>query len=155
MSASLSTQFSFYNKSHHIISLWHNRLDHPNSSVLHQLFNTLHFSVSSKFIPQFCNACQFGKLHQITYSSSSLKTMKPFQLIHSDISHISYLTCPSHISLDGYKYYLSFVDDFSRYVWIYPVHLNSEVPLMNAQIMCFYILILSLFLVLITIKPLI
>ena len=30
-------------------------------------------------------------------------------------------------SKDGYKYYISFIDDFTRYSWIFPLTLKSEV----------------------------
>lgn len=34
---------------------------------------------------------------------------------------------PSHIvSLDGYRYYIHFLDDFSRFVWVYPLKLKSD-----------------------------
>lgn len=32
-----------------------------------------------------------------------------------------------HTSVDVYRYYISFVDDFTRFVWIYPLMLKSEV----------------------------
>lgn len=28
--------------------------------------------------------------------------------------------------MDGYKYYVSFVDDFTRYCWIFPLSLKFE-----------------------------
>lgn len=48
-------------------------------------------------------------------------TTRAFQLIHSDIWGPAYLS-----SSQGYKYYLSFVDDYTRYTWLYPLTLKSE-----------------------------
>ena len=35
-------------------------------------------------------------------------------------------TSPIH-SLDGYKYYVIFVDHFTKYIWFYPLHRKSDV----------------------------
>ena len=43
------------------------------------------------------------------------------ELIHTDLWGPS----PT-ISRNGYKYYISFIDDYSRYTWIYPLKLKSE-----------------------------
>ena len=77
----------------------------------------------------FCEPCQYGKLHHITFSSTPLKITCPLQLVHSN------LWGPSlYSSLDCYRYYISFVDDFTRYVWVYPLRLKSEV---TSTILCF------------------
>lgn len=34
---------------------------------------------------------------------------------------------PFHKSSSQYKYYVLFVDDFSRFTWVYPLHYKSEV----------------------------
>ena len=37
------------------------------------------------------------------------------------------LTWTSYVlSMDGYRYYISFVDDFTRYCWIFPLVLKSD-----------------------------
>ena len=46
---------------------------------------------------------------------------KPFEIIFSDV-----WTSPIMPS-DGYKYLVSFIDDYSRFVWIFPLVLKSEV----------------------------
>lgn len=37
----------------------------------------------------------------------------PFQIIHSDVWG------PAPISVGGYKYYISFIDNFTKFTWIY------------------------------------
>lgn len=70
---------------------------------------------------KFCDACKQGKLHQHPHISQPTKTTKAFQLIHSDLWGPSYMC-----SAQGFKYYISFVDDFTRYTWIYPMSTKSE-----------------------------
>ena len=44
-----------------------------------------------------------------------------FELVHSDVWG------PTIESIDGYKYFVSFIDDFSRVTWIYLLKFKSEV----------------------------
>ena len=68
-----------------------------------------------------CEACQMGKTHKLHFLITETKTSKILELIHTD------LWGPSPIvSRGGYQYYISFVDDFSRYTWICPLKLKSE-----------------------------
>ena len=60
-------------------------------------------------------------MHQHHYSTSSTKTTKPFQLIHTDLWGPAPVT-----STEGYRYYVHFIDDFSRYVWMYPLKLKFD-----------------------------
>ena len=65
------------------------------------------------------NIANYTNIHFL----SDQHTTKPFQIVHSNV----WGPAP-HLSLDGYKYYVSFVDDFTRYTWIFPLRLKSEVP---------------------------
>ena len=65
---------------------------------------------------------RIGKEHQETFSKSDKKTKGTLELIHSDVcGHM-----PS-ISLSGYEYYVTFIDDYSRKTWIYFLKKKSEV----------------------------
>lgn len=68
-----------------------------------------------------CDACPQGKIHQKQHVIQSVKTTTAFQFVRSNIWGPA-----SQSSSHGFKYYLSFVDDFTRYVWIYPLSLKSE-----------------------------
>ena len=62
-----------------------------------------------------------GKSHILHFPSTETKTTKPLELIHTD------LWGPSPTPFrDGYNYYISLVDDFNRYTWIYPLKLKLE-----------------------------
>ena len=104
-----------------LLTLWHSRLGHPNKVVLNKILAQFNIKVSPGTEMNFCDACQYGKLHQASFPSTPLHTTAPFQIIHSDV----WGPAP-HLSLEGYKFYISFVDDYSRYTWIFPLRLKSE-----------------------------
>jgi hypothetical protein len=47
--------------------------------------------------------------------------MAPLQLVHTDVWG------PTISSINNFKYYVSFFDDYSRYVWIYFLKNKSDV----------------------------
>lgn len=69
-----------------------------------------------------CEACQLGKQHRTSFpSQSSWKAKRPLQLIHSD------LCGPMSVSsFGGNCYFISFIDDDTRNVWVYIVQQKSE-----------------------------
>ncbi|XP_031280370.1 uncharacterized protein LOC116138850 [Pistacia vera] len=106
-----------------VSSLWHNRLGHPHSIVFNKIMRQVH-SNSSQTIPalSFCDACQLGKVHRNHFPISNSRATKPLELIHSDIWG------PAPIaSLEGFKYYIHFVDDYSRFTWLFPLRTKAEV----------------------------
>ena len=97
--------------------MWHSRLGHPASNVLHRLLLAFQLPVDgpSKFT-SVCNECQMGKSKRFPFLTSSSLSSQPLDLIHCD------LWGPSpELSVSGYSYYISFIDDFTRYVWLYPL----------------------------------
>ena len=71
---------------------------------------------------EFCNDCNVAKLHQFNFTSLITKSTAPFDLI------VSNLWRPSpDISVDGYRYYVHFVDGFTRFTWIFPLKTKSKV----------------------------
>ena len=55
------------------------------------------------------------------FDSVETKTLAPLQLIYAD------LWGPSHVcSTQGYNYYLSILDDYSRFTWIFPLSAKSD-----------------------------
>lgn len=102
------------------VNIWHRKLGHPSLSTLTQLQNILPgYTHKSKLL--FCDACKQGKLHQTPHITQPLRTTKPFQLVHSDLWGPAFTA-----SAYGYKYYIHFIDDYTRYTWIYPLTVKSE-----------------------------
>ena len=68
-----------------------------------------------------CDTCNFSKFARLPFNSSLSRASKPFEIVHSDIWG------PINESFDGYKYFVTFVDDFTRITWIYLLKFKSEV----------------------------
>ena len=68
-----------------------------------------------------CDACQRAKSRQLPYNASHRVPSMPLELIHSDVWG------PAIASSGGYKYYVSFVDDYSHFCWIYLLKHKSDV----------------------------
>ena len=65
--------------------------------------------------------CQFGKQNALPFNNSVSHALSSFDLIHSDVWG------PSPISTSGGpRYFVNFVDDFSRCTWIYLFKNRSE-----------------------------
>ena len=117
---------SSFNKAQHSAlvtespSLWHKRLAHANNDTLKSLFssNSIHYNKESF---QTCHACHLGKHQKLPFSKSITHTSEPFELIHSDV-----WTSPVP-SLSGIRYYVLFLDDFSHFLWVYPIRNKSDV----------------------------
>ena len=71
-----------------------------------------------------CEACQLGKHHRSSFSSNGpSRQSKSFDLVHTNIWG------PSHIStLNGFLYFVIFVDDYSRMTWLFFMKERSELP---------------------------
>ena len=101
---------------------WHNRLGHPSFSIVYQILskNKLIF-VDEHDRETICDACQKAKSHQLPYPVSTSVSSKPLELIFSDV----WGQAPT--SVGRHKYYVSFIDDYSKYTWIYLIKHKSDV----------------------------
>ncbi|KAH9744437.1 retrovirus-related pol polyprotein from transposon RE2 [Citrus sinensis] len=105
------------------VDLLHKRLGHPASHTLQTVIKTCNLFPGINKAPKiaFCDACQFGKNHLKHFESVITKTTAPLQLLYAD------LWGPSHTtSTQGYSYYLSILDDYSRFTWIFPLKAKSD-----------------------------
>ncbi|WVZ48786.1 hypothetical protein U9M48_000195 [Paspalum notatum var. saurae] len=105
------------------VETWHTRLGHPSLPVVRQVISRNNLSCeSNKSGPaSVCDACQQAKSHQLPYSRSSSVSSAPLQLVFSDVWG------PAPDSVGRKKYYVSFIDDFSKFTWLYLIKHKSEV----------------------------
>lgn len=103
------------------IDLWHKKLGHSSRLVLNKVLKSCNSKFNINKTPSFCDACQLGKIHALPFKRSVTVSKFPLQLIHADL----WGPAPFY-SGSGYKYYLSLLDDFTRFTWIYPLLTKSE-----------------------------
>jgi hypothetical protein len=102
--------------------VWHSRLGHASQPVISHLVKQFSLPVSGvKHLDGVCEPCQLGKSKQLPFQPSSRVSLCPLDLIHSDV-----WSCSTK-SLGGCLYYVLFIDDFSRFTWLYPIHNKSDV----------------------------
>jgi hypothetical protein len=77
--------------------------------------------VSDSLLESVCDACQQAKSHQLPYLTSSSTSTYPLELVFSDVWG------PACESVGCYKYYVSFIDDFIKFTWIYLIKHKSEI----------------------------
>ncbi|GJT38378.1 putative RNA-directed DNA polymerase [Tanacetum coccineum] len=102
-------------------SMWHQRLGHPADQVLSVLNKTL--NLDSQSVPDhLCDTCNEAKQTREPFSLSDHKSTKLGQLIHLDVWGPYKVT-----SRDGFRYFLTVVDDFSRAIWTYMLKGKDDV----------------------------
>nr|GEU59981.1 hypothetical protein [Tanacetum cinerariifolium] len=95
-------------------SLWHQRLSHLNFATINNLVkkNLVRDLPKMKFEKDhLCSACEQGKIHRKHHKSKMVfASNQPLYLLHLD------LCGPMHVeSINGKRYVLVVVDDFSRF----------------------------------------
>jgi hypothetical protein len=63
---------------------------------------------------KFCEHCIYGEQSRVRFPSRATRENGILELVHSDV--FGPIIVPS---LDGFLYYISFIDDFLRNTWIY------------------------------------
>ncbi|PNY16454.1 flavonol sulfotransferase-like protein [Trifolium pratense] len=101
-------------------NLWHMRFGHTSYDKLVEINKVFPFvKLSKSNIP--CDTCFYAKQKRLSFATSSSVSKAVFDLVHMDIW--GPLSIPS---MSGYKYFLTVVDDKSRYTWIYLMKYKSE-----------------------------
>jgi hypothetical protein len=107
----------------------------PPLKSFRQFFTLIIFHVLVPQSPQFVMPVNWPKAtnylilvrytvprHQLPYSSSLYSSSSPLETIFSDVWG------PAPLSVGGFKYYINFIDDFSKFSWIYLMHDRTEAP---------------------------
>jgi hypothetical protein len=100
-------------------NVWHSRLGHLSDSII-QLLNNVLLGCSS-ISNKDCYVCPLAKQHRISFLISTIHSTHRFDLIYCDIW--GPFSSPSS---NGSKFFLTIVDDHSRFTWIYLMHNKSQ-----------------------------
>ncbi|KAG7533199.1 Ribonuclease H-like superfamily [Arabidopsis thaliana x Arabidopsis arenosa] len=87
-------------------AIWHARLGHPHSRALGLLLPSISFENND------CEACILGKHCKSVFPKSNTIYENCFDLVHSDV-----WTSPC-LSRENQKYYVTFIDEKSKYTWL-------------------------------------
>lgn len=106
--------------------VWHKHLGHPNADVLHDLLkyiflgnkhilslNSVHFD----YIP-----CKLGKSKILPFPTDQSNVTQLFDIIHNIVWGMTPV-----ISHANYKYFITFIDDYSRFTSVYYLRSKDEV----------------------------
>jgi len=104
------------------ISMWHRRLGHASLQRLDVISDSLGITKHKNKGSDYCHVCHLAKQRKLSFPSQNKVCNEIFNLLHIDIwGPISVET------VDGYKYFLTIMDDHSRATWIYLLRNKSEV----------------------------
>lgn len=76
---------------------------------------------SIKLHSHFCNSCPLGKHIKLPFTNSLNNSLLPFDILHSDV-----WTSPV-LSSTGHKYYVLFLDNYSNFLWTFPISQKFQV----------------------------
>ena len=111
-----------------LLSLWHNRYGHlgyDNILALKDkaMVNGMNIEIADGVDRKSCEGCALGKQHRQPFpKKSEHKTCRPLELIHTDVC--GPMSIPS---VGGSRFFVTFIDDYSRYTYVYAIKHKSEV----------------------------
>ncbi|GAB1600790.1 hypothetical protein Ahia01_000357100 [Argonauta hians] len=107
--------------------IWHRRFGHLGEKnlqklVKNQIVTGLDYNINKEI--KFCEPCLDGKHHRTSFPKSRGKrATQLLEIVHSDVCGRIEAK-----SLGGAEYFVTFIDDKSRFVWIYVLKHKREVP---------------------------
>ena len=76
-----------------------------------------------KEVTEVCEGCALGKQHIISFpKGKAWREKTPLELVHSDVCGPM-----KTITEGGNRYFLTFIDDYSRMTWVYFLRQKSDV----------------------------
>jgi len=98
--------------------VWHKRLGHPKANVLHDLLKSNYLgnkhNSSLNVVHLNCIPCKLGKSKILPFPTHQSNVTQPFEIVHSDVWGMAPIMSHAH-----YKYFVTFIDDYSRSTWVY------------------------------------
>jgi histone deacetylase 1/2 len=103
-------------------SQWHSRLGHPATPIIRHVLRHHDLPlVSSIRNLQFMMPVSKGRVISYLFSVSNYVAKTPLEVIYSDVwGHAQTL-------VSGHNYYVSYIDAYSHFTWIYLLKRKSDV----------------------------
>ena len=107
------------------LELWHRRYGHLGITNLKKLVNSnmvegFKGTLTGKL--DVCEPCAYGKQHRAPFPVSKTCSKEVLELVHTDVCGKMEVK-----SLSGNEYFVTFIDDKSRYIWVYFLKYKSQV----------------------------
>lgn len=99
---------------------WHRALGHLNVHDLRLLLKSKDIIFRNENFE--CKSCLLAKMTRQPHSSQEIRSSHVLELVHTDLSGI--IRTPS---IGNFRYFLSFIDDYSRYATVYLLKSKEEV----------------------------
>jgi hypothetical protein len=120
------------------MNLWHRRLAHHHLTGVRTLLDKglvtgMKLDLNAAPDP-ICEPCFTGKMHSNPFPSSLWHASRPLEIVHTDVHQVPYP------SFSGFCYWVSFIDDYSRYRFILPIKAKSIRK--NPMAICSYMVII-------------
>jgi hypothetical protein len=104
------------------ITRWHHRLGHASPFIIQHIVNQNNLPHSEESLGHsVCDACQRAKSHQLPFPRPTSVSTAPLELVFSDVWGLAL------VSVGKFKYYVSFIDDYSKFSWLYLLKSKSDV----------------------------
>jgi transposase InsO family protein len=109
---------------------WHKRPGHPSFKVVQSLVNHFSFPIMNNKMTSSCSSFSINKAHQLPFLPTSFQSHAPLDLIYTDVwghAHCVGLDFSDEncVGLDGSRYYLIFIDHYTKYIWFYHIKAKS------------------------------
>ena len=108
------------------VDIWHKRIGHVNPQRLKSMqtqgivIGLPNFKIAD--MQKVCEACQFGNHSRHAFAKERSVSENPLEVIHSDVWGPTKSSSIAHSN-----YYVTFIDDHSKKVWMYCMKAKSEV----------------------------
>ncbi|KAE8725329.1 hypothetical protein F3Y22_tig00008957pilonHSYRG00078 [Hibiscus syriacus] len=101
--------------------LWHQKLGHMSEQGMKVLMEQKLLPGLTNVSLPLCEHCITSKQHRLKFNTSNSRGKNVLELVHSDVWQAPVT------SLGGAKYFVSFIDDYSRRCWVHPIKKKSDV----------------------------
>ena len=101
--------------------LWHSHLSHINETRLNKLYKDGYFKTFTYIPYETCETCLLDKMTKLPFKGKGQRATETLELIQSDVWGPMSVTARG-----GFSYFITFIDDYSRYGCVYLMRYKSE-----------------------------